>query len=189
MIEAKEAKKLELFLNDPPFGHASMLVSDRNRGGIKRDRRIIIVDEKSRSLAHIAAAIIDENSPNCLALLLKTGLCDWIDVDKHQETPLHIAASNNNVVGVKLLLSPTDPFPEGQYQSYWISGEKWLDSQNVRGHTALHIASAKGHKQIVQILLEHGAESLTLDKKGKSAIELAKQNDHKDIAQLLEKYV
>ena len=53
------------------------------------------------------------------------------------------------------------------------------------GKTALHLAAKSGHLEIIQLLLERGADINTRDRKGKTALHLAAKSGHLDITKLL----
>ncbi|MBI4428704.1 MAG: ankyrin repeat domain-containing protein [Ignavibacteriales bacterium] len=51
--------------------------------------------------------------------------------------------------------------------------------------TALMIASARGHIEIVKILLQHGASTVSTNIYGKNAIDLAKEAHHLQVVEIL----
>lgn len=61
-----------------------------------------------------------------------------------------------------------------------------LDNHEAGCWTFLHIAAAAGHKQIVQLLLEHGAHVNCEDEKGHTAMEVASIAGHKDVVSVLQ---
>jgi serine/threonine-protein phosphatase 6 regulatory ankyrin repeat subunit B len=58
---------------------------------------------------------------------------------------------------------------------------------HVDGVTALHVAAQSGHLEVVNLLLEKGAEVTVLDDEQRSAIVLAVKNNHGDVAVALVK--
>ncbi|CAH0395489.1 unnamed protein product [Bemisia tabaci] len=64
-----------------------------------------------------------------------------------------------------------------------LSGYDYLE-----GQTALHIAAAGGHVDIVKILLQYGASIKTKDEKQRSAIFYASENGHFEIVEILVKH-
>ncbi|WP_051654723.1 ankyrin repeat domain-containing protein [Persephonella sp. IF05-L8] len=64
-----------------------------------------------------------------------------------------------------------------------------LNYQDENGGTALHWAVFYGYKDIVQLLLMHGADPLIKDKDGITPIDVARINNKKEMLKLLEKYV
>jgi RNA polymerase sigma factor (sigma-70 family) len=55
------------------------------------------------------------------------------------------------------------------------------------GWTALHYASAYGIKEIVELLLAHGADREIVDHEGKTPLDLAQANRHEEVACLLKR--
>lgn len=55
--------------------------------------------------------------------------------------------------------------------------------------TSLHRAAAQGHKDVVNFLLQNGADPTALDKQGMTALDLATREKHYDIVQLLSPHV
>lgn len=60
-----------------------------------------------------------------------------------------------------------------------------VDVRDQRGRTALMIASMKGHRDMCQLLLEHGANRNCVDGERQSAIDLALANGFGDLSTLL----
>ena len=53
--------------------------------------------------------------------------------------------------------------------------------------TPLHVASAAGHVEIVQMLLKKGARPHVRDNNGRTALDLARAGGHDEVARLLER--
>ena len=60
-----------------------------------------------------------------------------------------------------------------------------VNAKNDYGLTALMIASKKGYKEIVQILIKTGADLDTTDKDSITALMIASRNGHKDVVRIL----
>ena len=88
---------------------------------------------------------------------------------------LYKACSENNLALVETCLKDG----QGVDQKKKESGREW---------TPLMIASTKGHKRIIKILLEYGAKVDLQTKNGWTALLLASQNGHTEIVQLLHEY-
>jgi ankyrin repeat protein len=56
------------------------------------------------------------------------------------------------------------------------------------GVTPLHLAAANGNKDLVSVLLDHGADTAAKTKKGKTALDWAIEQGKTDIQKLLEKH-
>ena len=54
------------------------------------------------------------------------------------------------------------------------------------GWTALHVAAAQGHQEIVVLLLMHGADKTAKDTKGLRPVDRARQQGHAALISLLE---
>ena len=87
------------------------------------------------------------------------------------QNPLLEAVSKNNIDDVKSLLD------NGAYEL--------INNRNIDGNTALIIASIKGNKNIVILLLDNGAEIDIKNNNGNTALMLASNYGHKDIVELL----
>ncbi|EEP77277.1 predicted protein [Uncinocarpus reesii 1704] len=91
------------------------------------------------------------------------------------ETPLHVAAQIGREDYVKLMLENMTSF------------EASIDvAETLRGWTPLTTASALGHVEIVELLLQAGASQAVLDHRGWTAKEHATFRGHFSIAKLLE---
>jgi ankyrin repeat protein len=53
------------------------------------------------------------------------------------------------------------------------------------GETPLHLAAAFGHKDAVELLLDHGADPSVRDREGRTPAELAAARGHEDVLRLL----
>ena len=59
------------------------------------------------------------------------------------------------------------------------------DKFNINGHTSLHLASENGHKEMVDLLLQEGADIHALDHWDYSALHRASENGHASVARTL----
>ncbi|MCG8339937.1 MAG: ankyrin repeat domain-containing protein, partial [Cytophagales bacterium] len=60
-----------------------------------------------------------------------------------------------------------------------------LNQQDASGQTALHKAAAEGNKEIVEALIQGGAEVDVKDSKGKTPADLAKENGYKEVVDFI----
>ena len=65
------------------------------------------------------------------------------------------------------------------------AGDATVNVTNVKGTSALHLASENGHPEIVDILLKSGSVITASDNKGNSALHYAASNGHLDIVRML----
>ncbi len=63
-----------------------------------------------------------------------------------------------------------------------------VNSKDTYGNTPLHEAASDGLRDIVAVLLKHGADIHIINQDGQTAYMLAMEKGYKDIAQLLERY-
>ncbi|KZP00786.1 ankyrin [Calocera viscosa TUFC12733] len=73
----------------------------------------------------------------------------------------------------------------GKVREYLAGGAE-VDSLDRYGFTALHLAADRGYKEIVQILLDKGANVGIKDPDGETGISLAKAAGHDDIVTLIQ---
>ncbi|XP_030061512.1 ankyrin-3-like [Microcaecilia unicolor] len=90
-------------------------------------------------------------------------------VNSHNETLLHVAASNGQVSVLDYLIS---------------KGAK-LEIKDKNGRTPLHRASERGHVEAVRVLLSAGAKLYALDNESNMPLHLAAQNQHVDIVKMM----
>jgi len=86
-------------------------------------------------------------------------------------TALHFACRKAHLEVVRCLLTSLKPLT--------------VDAATKSGWTPLMMASDQGHKPIVQLLLQYGANIHLKNDAGKSAIFLARERNHTEIAQML----
>lgn len=90
-------------------------------------------------------------------------------LDSAGNTPLYWASHGGHIDCVKELLSLPNQI---------------LDAQNKVGDTALHIAAARGHTKVVEILLERGANADLCNKDDQTPLDLAMNPALRNIIQL-----
>ena len=98
------------------------------------------------------------------------GVPDVNTKDKDGNTPLHLAASDNDYRGVEVLIK---------------SGAD-IKAKNKHGNTPLHLAVKKNADKVVEVLLRHGADINAKDNEGETPLHLvAYLNTQKTMAELL----
>ena len=107
--------------------------------------------------------------PDIVALLIDKN-ADVTVVTKQKDSLLHLAAYINSPTLLALLLN---------------TGKISPDVVNCDGDTPLHLAAARGHKESVIFLIEHGADMNAKNNKGEDPIFNALENDHMNIADIL----
>ncbi|GLJ23301.1 hypothetical protein SUGI_0440820 [Cryptomeria japonica] len=133
-------------------------------------------DRDGQSAIYYAVAGPHEK-PSVLQRFLEAATIDPVFVtDFSQTTPLHVASARGNLKMVEELLSV-------------ISGEErkknYVGSPYVMGQRALHKVASGGHWNVVEKLLEKGADPLKeCDFDGKTALHFAAQADGEDAVQI-----
>lgn len=56
------------------------------------------------------------------------------------------------------------------------------------GATALHLAAYRGHKKVVRILLEKGADIYAKDKEGDTPLDAALMGGHQDVVEQIKNF-
>ncbi|KAJ5365134.1 hypothetical protein N7517_008020 [Penicillium concentricum] len=108
-------------------------------------------DNDGRSMFFHAAS--EDEHTNLIALFTSTKIRNIHQPDRYGRTPLHVAATRGHLQPILTLLN-TDGVE--------------LEIKDYRGHTALHCAAACPRIQVVQLLLENGADINSEDNDGRS---------------------
>lgn len=116
---------------------------------------------------------------DCAKLLLQYG-ADVTLVSHHGETALHCAASFNQPFLVSLLLRHKSDI-NAQLLPHCID----KDGTHCGLYTPLHFAARRGLCDIINILLNHGADKKLKTKKDKTALDLAREYKHQKAIKLL----
>ena len=128
-------------------------------------------------------AILGSNSsPDLVGLLLARGTVVM------GSGALIAAAEHGNLGAVKLLLEHgerTRDLDLEEVEEYGSYDERKFDDQG----TALYKAAAEGHTEIVDVLLEKGADAMFRDRKGRSVAEVAEEKGYGSIARKVERSV
>lgn len=114
-------------------------------------------------------AAVDEGDVMKARRLLKAPGIDINGVNKHGESPLHIAAGYGRLHIVRML------HRNGAF----------IDSQDKQGDTPLYWASRHSHLDVVQYLCQEGATSNAQDKSGETALHVAAKYDHPEVLSYL----
>lgn len=117
------------------------------------------VDADGTTALHCSAA---RGHQNTLLLLLHAN-ADPTIIDAQGNTVLHLAADNGHEACVKALF-------------YFAEHTRWPvdpNLSNINGDTPLHHSSKWGYTGIVEILLEHGAQPRTANRRGQTPLALA----------------
>lgn len=92
-------------------------------------------------------------------------------------TLLHLAAYFGNLVWAKMLLK--------QYASDHIFFRRLTSRKDNYGRTPLFWAATRGHRDVVELLLDHGARINSKDRSRLTALHIAVTGEHKDVVSLL----
>lgn len=121
-------------------------------------------------------SIIVENEEFAL-LLIEQG-ADLYYQDEHQVTTLLQAAHRGMLSVVQALL-------EKHSNNNNNNNSEYIDATSDEGITPLIASASEGHKEILTLLLQHGANVNAVDKDGTSALMAASARGHKDSVQIL----
>ena len=86
--------------------------------------------------------------------------------DKDNNSALHIAVNNNSIKMVKYFLSKR---------------KKNINAKNNKGQTSLHLACSNGNEDIINLLIQNGANIDALDLKGNKPFDLLSSERYKNL--------
>jgi ankyrin repeat protein len=116
---------------------------------------------------------ISNNRNEIAAILIKSGKCAVNRRDKNGKTALMMAASKGNIEATQELLKILKK--DG--------GD--LNLQDEKGYTALMYAILNNRKDIVELLIDNGADLKQTDKNGRSPMKLSKYLGYSNITKIL----
>ena len=131
---------------------------------------INVVDDKGMSLIHYAALY---GQIDMMIEMLAGKRLDVNIGDDKGWTPLHLAAGNDQIESVHTLLR--------------LGGRKSLTKVAETEGTPLHVAIAKGHKDMFSLLLNEGCPINVVDGEGNSLVHFAAMNGQIDMIEMLAK--
>ena len=122
----------------------------------------------------------------------------------HEQTALHLAATNGHARMVTLLLDEADAEVDHVDKDKWsplmyaafnghteaagrlLAAGASVDLTNEYGMTALKLAAGRNHQDIVKLLVAGGANKAAKDQYGHTAKHYAEKNGHHETARLLD---
>ena len=149
-------------------------------------RLLRFVDRKHNSGKTVLMAAAESNQPENMRLLLEYG-ADWSLTDNNGLNVLHYCAIRGHKVCVEILLQhasgidskdPMKPSPMGQQKFKALLNQQSNDDKL----TPLHEATARGHQDIIRILLNtYHADYETYDRHSDSILHRAIQMNHDEV--------
>ena len=146
-----------------------------------------------------------EKNPVGVELMLAGGITPNI-VDKDNNTPLIIAAANNDMASAKKLISYRANINARNKSGmtallYAVKGKHWqmadylinsgakINIANIYGQNALFWAAYHGNAKLVHDLLMLGADYNKKTRRGQTALQMAKALNHKETVKMLEDFI
>ena len=124
-------------------------------------------DEQGNTALHLAA--LGKNSEMIKVLMAKISVKR---TNKEGLTPLHIAAGNGIIEGVRALLENED-------------AKSIINLEDISGRAPLLLASSSGSKDVVSLLLKNGASLRCRNKYNESALHFCARFGHASVISLL----
>mmetsp|Transcript_17101 Transcript_17101/g.37182 ORF Transcript_17101/g.37182 Transcript_17101/m.37182 type:complete len:369 (-) Transcript_17101:1069-2175(-) len=153
---------------------------------------------------HIAA---EHGCDSILNFVLQNTKVSLLQRDSNFRTPLHDAASHNQIRSLRLLLNPPHPFPSltqepdardsalhcthalhaAHQQHYEAASERAIpvDACKRGEWTSLMLAASNGHDQCVCALLDASADPLAVNRDGNTPLQLAAKHGHESTLNIL----
>lgn len=129
-----------------------------------------------QSELHLAIQYQQINEVKYLLKNIDESSIDLEAKDKYGWTPLFLAIRNGLIEVVRWLLEEKGSLIDTKASVY----------HGLNDYTPLHFAAYKGHKEIVQLLLDYGANMYALDGNKCTPIQVAKEKGHMQIVRLFQ---
>ena len=128
-----------------------------------------------------ARASTDENPLMMAALrghldLVEALIARRAQVNKPGWTPLHYAATYKGPTALAIT-------------RLLLEHHAFIDAESPNKTTPLMMAAHYGHRDVVKLLLEEGADPMVRNQQGLSAIDFAQRADRRDVAEMIASYV
>lgn len=154
----------------------------------------LFIPEKSAHLSMPLLAAAGNGHPAIVKLLLDHG-AGILDNESNDDTPLHLAAQNNHIEVVEILLQPKmssmsehSHTESGETHGYLPMTTQWLNKKGKDNATPLHHAARLGYVDIVATLLANGADISAQTESGCTPLYLALERHSMNTARLLLNY-
>lgn len=163
----------KLSVRDPIVSWSALHVAAKNsnlevmRMFLENDANADVANNMNMTPLHVAAG---QNCPEMIDLLVEYH-ADVLALDKDKETPLVVAIRARYLENVKRLCD-----------------NMAINTINTKEETPLHIAAKLGYYEIVDHLLEAGANQHCIDNMGNTPLHNAVINKHKESVRLLLEY-
>lgn len=116
----------------------------------------------------------------CLGVLVTSGCAGAGEAGSPSDERLYLAAERGDLKGARRLVAggATVNAPHTPNRAAAAADGTWEADSQVAGQTPLHIAASRGHKNMVEYLLQNGADVNAQDANGNTPLHLSAARGH-----------